>query len=74
MFFIIAFYYYKKLFCLYSGIIGKKKGIVGCDGSTDTGQSIACPNGKNISVPMPIDKATTACDCNGDCQFFIKYK
>ena len=61
---------------LISVSVGKNagQGIVGCDGSTDTGQSIACPNGKNISVPMPIDKATTACDCNGDCQFFIKYK
>ena len=48
-------------------------GAKGCAGEVGTNYIMGCPNGATVSVPIPLDKAATACDCDGDCIFSISY-
>ncbi len=45
----------------------------GCSGEVSDDYTLACPNGSTVSVPMPIDKATDACNCGDSCIFDIHY-
>ena len=46
-------------------------GLIGCSGSTATGSAVACP-GHNM--PMPVQAAANACNCNAGNQCAIQWK
>ncbi len=46
----------------------------GCNGEVSEKYTAACPNGNIISIPMPVDVAVDACDCENTCLFMIQYK
>ena len=46
--------------------------LEGCEGNA----KYACPNGKNVSTPMPVDVAVSACECPSgfyNCDFSLKF-
>ena len=46
-------------------------GLIGCSGSTAAGSAVACP-GHNM--PMPVQAAANACNCNAGNQCAIQWK
>lgn len=50
-----------------------------CSGSADGGAGgentlIACPGGATVGIPIPVDKALTACSCSSEtCVMVVKY-